>query len=237
MDDFDINEYLSLPDDPEEAFAVLHRRKYQELEDLWENNRGGNWSAERRYVANLVAFDEVHNLGLLTAFRTSPINDREFSDFFTDFSRHAEIISQKILMEAARRVKTGAQHVVVLDSSARERIHAMIAAIREKLNGLTLSEQKRESLFSKLNAFAAEVDRNRTRTEAFYAFAVETARAGRKINDEIKPLQETIDRVFDWLDKAKDFLPPWTERKKIEGPPKRLPAPERQSDYDDEIPF
>jgi hypothetical protein len=35
----------------------------------------------------------------------------------------------------------------------------------EKLDQLTLPESKRESLFTKLNAFSAEVDRNRARTE------------------------------------------------------------------------
>ena len=101
-----------------------------------------------------------------------------------------------------------------------------------------MPEPKRESLFNKLNSFAAEVDRNRTRPESFYAFAVEAARTAREVNDELKPLQQTIDRVFDWLEKAQklsDALPSWNERKKIEGPPKRLPQP--TNDSDDEIPF
>lgn len=232
------NEYLDLPDDSEEAFAFLHRRKFKELEDRWENNEGGgNYYYERRYVDSLVAFDEVHNLGILTAFRNSPTSDRDFSDFFQDCRRVAEVSSQKILMEAARRLKTGASNIVVLDANSRQGIHALLEAIREKLNSLSISENKRESLFNKLNSFAAELDRNRTRTEAFYAFAVETARVAREVNDEIKPLQQTIDRIFDWLDKAKklkDALPPWQERKKIEAPPKQLSRPE---ELEDDIPF
>lgn len=236
-DAYSSNKYLDLPDDPEEAFAVLQQREYKVLEEIWENDRGGGWLPERRYIDTLVAFDEVHDLGVLTTYRNPPHSDREFGDFFQDFRRHAEITSQKIMMEAARRVKVGAQQVLVLDTTARQAIHALINALREKLNELTLPEVKRESMFNKLNAFAAEVDRNRTRPEAFYAFAVETARAAREVNDEIKPLQNTIDRVFDWLDKAKkawDALPPWNERKKIEGPPKQLPQP---GPIDDEIPF
>jgi hypothetical protein len=71
---------------------------------------------------------------------------------------------------------------------------------------------------------------------------VDVARTAREINDELKPLQQTIDRVFGWLDKArkwKDALPTWSDRKKIEPPPKRLPRP-RPSDtdiIDDDIPF
>jgi hypothetical protein len=215
--DYNKNEYLDLPDDPEEAFAALHRRKYKELEEIWERQRDGSgWYIERRYVDTLIAFDEVHDLGILTAFRDPPHADGEFADFFQDFRRHVEINAQKLLMEAARRVKVGAQQIVVLDAAARQAIHALVNAIRERLNELTLPEAKRESLFNKLNQFAAEVDRNRTRPEAFYAFAIEAARAAREVNDELQPLQQTIDRVFDWLDKAKklwDALLGMSERK------------------------
>jgi len=239
-DDYSKNEYLDLPDDPEEAFAALHRRKYKELEDVWENQRNNTWYNERRFVDILVAFDEVHDLAILTAYRDPPRDDNEFNDFFQDFRRHAEITSQKIMMEAARRMKVGAQQIVVLDAAARQAIHVLINSIREKLNELTLLENKRQSLFNKLNSFAAEVDLNKTRPEAFFAFAVEAARAAREVNDELKPLQQTIDRVFDWLEKAKklwDALPPWNERKKNEGPQKRLSRPTPTDDLDDDIPF
>ena len=232
------NEYLDLPDDPEMAFAVLQRKKYAELEAILASIEGGGWNAERRYVDTLIAFDEVHDLGILTAYRNPPNVDNEFGTFFQDFRRNAEIASQKIMMEAARRHKTGTQSIIVLDATARQTIHTLINAIREKLNELTLPERKRESLFAKLNGFAAEVDQNRTRTEAFNAFAVEMARTAREVNDELKPLQQTIDRIFDWIEKAKkwkDTLPLWEERKKIEGPLKRLPQP--PEDFDDDIPF
>lgn len=236
------NEYLDLPDDPEEAFAVLQLRKFKKLEEAWEDNRNGGWYMERQYVDHLTAFDEVHGLGLLTAFHNPPTGDNPFSNFFQDFRRHAEITSQKILMEAARRQKVNAENIVVLDATARQTIHTLIGAIRERLNEMTLPDDRRQSLFNKLNAFAAEVDRNRTRTEAFFAFAVEASRTARQVNDELKPLQQTIDRIFEWIEKAmkvKDALPPWGERKKIEPPKKGLPSPEKSQsgDLDDEIPF
>ena len=85
------NEYIELPDDPEEAFAALQRRKYKSLEQAWEDNRNGSWHLERQYVDTLLAFDEVHSLGILTEFRNPPNGDREFNDFFQDFRRHAEL--------------------------------------------------------------------------------------------------------------------------------------------------
>jgi hypothetical protein len=85
-DGFFSNEYLDLPDDPEEAFAASHRRKYKELEDCWARETDScGWYNERRYVDTLVAFDEAHDIGLLTAYRNPPNSDREFGDFFHDF--------------------------------------------------------------------------------------------------------------------------------------------------------
>ena len=238
----DENEYIGLPDDAEQGFAVLHRRRIKDVEAaLNENESNISDLAMRRYIDSMNAFDEVHDLGLLISFRNPPTSDNRIWDFFQDFRRHCEIASQKILMEAARRQKIGAEQIIVLDAATRRGIHALIEALRERLNELKLPEGKRESLFGKLNAFAAEVDRNRTRTEAFYAFAVETARTAKTINDDIKPFQQTIDRIFDWIDKAKqlkDALPPWGERKKIEGPPKQIEPPKSLADtLDDDIPF
>lgn len=217
---------------------MLQEREYAELQRIWETAEGGTYYDELRYVDTLIAFDEVHSLGIFTFYGKPPRSQDKFGEYFHIFRRHAEISSKKFKMEAARRLKTGAQNIVILDNTARRAIHKLIDAIREKLDALTLSENKRESLFNKLNAFAAEVDRNRTRTEAFYSFAVDTARTVKNVSDDLKPLQNSIDRVINWIEKANnwnDALPPWNDRKKIESPPKSLPSP--PSDLDDEIPF
>ena len=237
--DHENNEFVDLPHDPEMAFAILQQRKYADLERRLANDENSaGWRHEERYFDTLIAFDEVHNLGILTAYRREPNKSENFNQFFNDFCRYVEMASAKIRMEDARRIKTGAQTIIVLDATARQAIHALINAIREKLNELTLPETKREALFNKLNAFAAEVDRNRTRTEAFLSLAVDVVRAGKEIKDGLKSLQQPIDRVLDLIEKANkwtDALPPWKDRKRIEGPPKRLAPP--QQDLDDEIPF
>lgn len=125
----DENEYLDLPDDPEEAFAVFHAREYERME---RDGNGNGWEAERRYVNKIIAFDEVYGLSLLEQFRTPPRGEG-FAEFFHDFWQHADIASEKIRMEAARRQKTGAEPIVVLDATARTALHHFIGQIREKL--------------------------------------------------------------------------------------------------------
>lgn len=235
------NEYLDLPDDPEEAFAMLHRKKFAELETYWENNESGHWYEERRYVDIMIAFDEVMSLGCLTGFKNVPNVDQKFAEFWHSFRRHVEITSQKYLIEAARRQKKGSETIIVLEEAAKSAIQHLVQRIREHLNQLDLPEAKRDALFNKLNAFAAEIDRNRTRAEAFFAFAIDLAKTARTMNDELKPLQQTVDKVFEWIEKAKKYtevLPPWEERKKIERPKEQLPKLDRHTpDIDDEIPF
>lgn len=119
------NEFLDLPDDPEEGFAVLRRRLANALEKAYEDNNAGGWHLERRYVDTLVAYDEVHNLGLLQSLSNPPTGDQHFSDFYQLFRRHAEIISQKIRIKSARRHKLNAASVVVLDASTRAGLHQL----------------------------------------------------------------------------------------------------------------
>ena len=220
------------------AFAVLQQKTYAALERIWRNEEGSTRHQEQRYIDTLIAFDDVYNLGILTDFRIPPSEHDSFRHFFDSFCRHAEISSKKIKMEAARRLKTGEQTIVVLDATARQAIHTLINAIKDKLNELALLENKRESLFNKLNAFAAEVDRDRTRTESFLSFVVDVARTAGAVRDELEPLQQPIDRLLGLIEKANtwhDALPAWKDRRRIEGPPKRLAPP--QQDLDDDIPF
>ena len=235
--ELDMNEYLDLPGDPEAAFAILQKKKYAELERGWRDDPRQDRLHEQRYIDALLAFDEVHSLGIFGNFGDVPASLEEFQYFFREFNRHAEMISEKIKIEAARRAMVGAESIVVLDAASRQEIHTLIRAIREKLDGLDLTESKREALFNKLHEFAKEVDKNRTRTEAFFAFFVQFTRSVRELKDEAAPALKTLDRLSDAVEKADKLakrLPPWETRRRIEGPPKQLPAPEE--DGEDEAP-
>ena len=71
--DHENNEFVDLPHDPEMAFAILQQRKYADLERRLANDENSaGLRHEERYVDTLIAFDEVHNLGILTAYRREP---------------------------------------------------------------------------------------------------------------------------------------------------------------------
>ena len=231
--DKEFNEYADLPDDPELAFAVLQQRKYADLSRLMKDEEDPGWHLLQGYIDTLVAFDEVYELGIFHAYKDQLDDQDVFPSIYHELRRHVEFVSQKFKIEAARRARasTSIQSMIVLDTGAREAIHTLINSIGKKLNELCLSEDKRDSLFNKLNAFASEVDPNRTRPEAFFSFVVDLGRTLRKVKGEANPLQDGIDRVLDFIDKAEK----WSDRKRIAGPPKRITPP--RVDSDDEIPF
>jgi hypothetical protein len=55
-DAYSKNEYLDLPVDPEEAFAILQQQKYKELEVIWESRPN---SEEYSYTF----YDERRSIG------------------------------------------------------------------------------------------------------------------------------------------------------------------------------
>jgi hypothetical protein len=69
-----------------------------------------------------------------------------------------------ILLESVRQKET----ILMLDTAWRDKIHSYVAHIRSLVTGASdLSPQLRETILKRLNAFAAELDRGRTRIQAF----------------------------------------------------------------------
>lgn len=227
--------FVRLPSDPEEAFVVYRKKCADELDAKRSPN---GWFYERQYVDRILAFDEVFDLGLFSSWAQSPIDDAEFAEFFWPFHRLTEKAALKFQLEQARRVSISSEGLVVLDSTARHAIHQLVDALRNELERLTLTEEKRSALFDRLNAFAREVDQNLTRTEALFRLAADIGRMAKDAGDVVKPAAERVDRLIDIVERAQKWaesLPPWGKRKEIPPPPKQIEGPAPSPD--NETPF
>ena len=105
---------------------------------------------------------------------------------------------------------------------------------------------------SRLNAFAAEVDRDRTRFEAFAGLMIEAAGVAGKVERKLRPIRKWIDSIANVLHEARTFE---DAHARLPAPGKRLQAPAKPiappsgelwappsppktgGDLDDEIPF
>ena len=134
-----------------------------------------------------------------------------------------------------------------LDASTKSKIRHYLEKIREIVDRLEVPLPKKEALTAKITALTDEVDRDRTRLDAYAGLALEMAATGGEVAHRLNPARKFLDSIAGLLGYAKQAedarpsLPAPHERKRLTPPRKeRLPAPEppRQPDLlDDDIPF
>jgi hypothetical protein len=138
---------------------------------------------------------------------------------------------------------------VQLDASTKAKIRLYIEKIKEIVDRLEVTLPKKEALTAKITALSDEVDRDRTRFDAYAGLALEMAATGGEVAQRLNPARRLLDSIAGLLGYAKQAedarpsLPAPYERKRLTPPRReRLPAPEpeqpRQRDLlDDDIPF
>jgi hypothetical protein len=223
--------YFDLPEDPGAKFIIFEGMMSEILASA-KNNSG--WDAERSYMESMFAFSEVFGDGLLE-MDEPPIDNDEFASYYYLYASRIRTAVTKVKLRNTAGLRMEADRIVILNNESKDAIRQLLGSIREQLDGLNLSDDKRRQLIRKLQAFAAELDQQLT--EALFAFAAQAAKAARDVGAEFKPLAERLDRILDMIDKAEkwvDSLPKWRDRKQVEGPQKKLPAP---PDASDDIPF
>ena len=139
--------------------------------------------------------------------------------------------------EEADFKKAGSTCIYVLESGAKTKIHKYISKIRKVIADTDLTDWKREALSNKLNAFALEIDKDRTRLEALASLYV----LAKKEAQEIKPISEQIEKIWDAVSKGGEELWKALPKPKIKGylekPQEKIEGPKENFDLDDEIPF
>jgi hypothetical protein len=205
------------------------------LNNHLESEQWGNWHA-RRYVETVNAFIDEHGWRGREGFErlsdAPPGADNVFRDWFTEFSNAVSYAQTRIRL----RRKGGGPLSVVLNSDHRREIGSLLAKIRAIVPRLDVSEGKRDAIYGHIARLQAEVDKSRTRLEAFFALTLDTADTLGKASEKGRPFVDMLERLKKIFFEAKSQdlppqLPPPADRKRIE-PPAR-----NQSQMDDEIPF
>jgi len=107
--------------------------------------------------------------------------------------------------------------------------------MRELVDKSEVEQDKKEALFSKINALQEEVDRDRTRLDALADLTVTAAGILDTALEPINKILNTIARVFHGAQQEEQKrLPAPKPPKRIEGPKQ---TPSKRGDMDDEIPF
>lgn len=241
------DELINLPDDPELAFVQFERDLRDRLHEKLEESEGYNsGSLKIEYINHVLAAAKVFELNILTDWDvpSTSVSDGIVHSRYEQFSSDVDHYTVQIRLRNARRTKRDS---VALDSIIKRKIRHHLNKIKEIIDQLEVSDPKKEALYAKIGALENEVDRDRTRFEALTALILEAADTGGNAAKKLKPVREFINSITGLIKAAKDGeeavaqrLPPPSERNRIEGPRKQLPAPDASSEspeVDDEIPF
>lgn len=233
-----------LSDDPELAFTEL----VDQFDDLMKRDLQENGDNE---VGRQILVEHMNNV--LAAARALDIDFFRgwslpaYNEVYTAHSEFSLAVKRYVLEIKIRKKRVTKIYSVALDSATRTKIQHYIKLIRDILEQSDLSERKRNALFAKLNAFAADVDRNRTRFENAMLAIIDLTDVARRGTETLKPITDLVNAITGLIGEAKsaepesEKLPAPEERKKIEGPKTALskePEPRRIGrEMDDEIPF
>lgn len=223
--------YLDLPADPEEAFLALEDRYRRECEDAV--SKSGEHDNVSIYYTDYIAqvLGAAEELGLAEAAfekETPAIQDVDFHTY-QNFSKRVKHYTTRLEIRHGRRIQG---YSVRFDTAAKSKLHHLLGQVRDVFLKLELEERKRESLLAKLHDLENEIDRSRTRYDAYAALAIETAEVTGEVIERSKILEllDAVARIFGVA-------------KKKEGTP-QLPAPSKpkqiehkRSEMDDDIPF
>jgi hypothetical protein len=250
------DEFTNRPDDDDLAF--LHYEKLfrgpldKELAALQETEQDRYWNSYNHfmqsYINNVLATVSELQLDILDYWINNPSAATEETNF-RQIKFDIDGAITKIKVRHAQRVRRGS---VRLEGGTREKIRELINKIKLTIEAIEIPLPRKEALMSKLNAFAAEVDKDRTRFEAFGALIIEAAGIAGKVERKLRPIRRWIDSIANAMHEARAFeearpgLP--APEKRIQAPTKRIAPPsgklwapqeppKSSGDVDNEIPF
>lgn len=211
-------ELSDLPDDPETAFI--------QYENIVRNAMSANYDptsfeAEKQYVTQIIGFIEEYNLDIGIDTK-SPIV--EFSTYFDNFTHRVDSFISRLRIRKIRGKNSDqSSHLISLTEDYRTAIHEKISLIRKIINSIEIKEDRREILFKNLNAFAAEVDKERTKIDTFTSVWLNVTETFGKGAENLEPAVKALERIARIFGKAKaeeqsDLLPPHQEKKLLEAP-------------------
>jgi hypothetical protein len=240
-------EYIDLPEDPELAFIELEKKFNEDLDGHIEKAYNNDVSSTYllSYINRTVAAAKTLGVESLQDWEVPSPRIENIWEEYHEFRSAVEHYLVQIKIAHGRRIRG---YSVKLDAATRSKIRHYIDKIRDIVARLEeVPLPKKEALTARITALADEVERDRTRLDAYAGLALEMATTGGQVAEKLNPARKFLDAIAGLLGYAKQAedarpsLPAPHERKRLTPPRKeRLPPlPEsRQPDLlDDDIPF
>lgn len=230
----------NIPDDPEYAFVVLEEKLRSRTADALDDPNGNAQQYHMlTYITKTLALKDGLDLSILSDWSV-PARDADIFSAYSEFSQEVDRYTTLIRVRRARRIK---KYSIPLDGTAKAKLRHWLNQIKEFVDKLDVSEDRRQSLYNKISALDADINRNRTPIEAFASLWLGFCDKTGEGFEKLEPVRKWVDSIAELLgklqgdeEKKNPQLPPPSHNKQIE-PPKRQITNVKKDDLDDEIPF
>lgn len=238
----DEEHFENLPEQPELAFVYLEEKYRIALKDeLDKADPNSSWDHYYlEYMNAVIAVAEALDLDFLENFTISSMRSNIYQDY-TNFNLAVNQFTTKTRIINGKRRR---DYSVALSLKQKDEIRKYVNNIKTIVEKSHLPEDKKESIFKKIQALMAEIDRNRTRFEVVADFVAKTGVVSKTAEQEIAgPWWRWIAKIAEIVGGAKADeegqeqakLPAPQPQKRLPPPRQQLSSPSR--DDDDEIPF
>jgi hypothetical protein len=209
---------LELPEDPNLAFLAIEERARERVARQLAESEDSHFddSIRRNYIITVVAAAdalEIHDLHGASVPRVGDETLIQFQQLVNDVAGFAV----RVRIQSARRAR---KFSVALDQPTKRKLRHLLKQIREVVDKLEVSDQKRERLYCRVAELEEEVNRNRTRLEVVASLAISISETSGKVAKNLEPLWKWVHPLLGLIGKAQ-------EREEVPSVP-QLPSPPRQ---------
>jgi len=240
------DDFLAAADCPPDLAFVRLERKFREiLEGNLESSQNGNMYEHFviEYMNHTLAAANALGLDILEFFSVPDPNNT--SNLTQTYNNFRQVVDGYTVRVHIRNIRVGPATSLPFDEHEKKHIRAYVTKIKEIVDASALEPAKKEALMNRLNAFLAEVDKDRTSMQRFQDFIMSLAKTTADATEELEPTWKwarLIAAIFGVRQDAENAkLPP--PPKQIERPKQQIPPPSarrngtRRADMDDDIPF
>jgi hypothetical protein len=151
---------------PDIAFVRLERKFREILEQNLEASQSGGASNHFiiEYMNHTLATAGALDLDFLEFYAVPYDNS---SDVYDSYRRFRQTVDSFTVRVQISHIRLGPAHTVPLDADEKKHLRAYVTKIKEIIDASSLVTAKKERLLDKLNAFLAELDRDRTALQKF----------------------------------------------------------------------
>jgi hypothetical protein len=169
-------------------------------------------------IAKVIA--AIAELDLQANFSTEvPLIEDVSYTTYLNFTKDVKNYCTRLEIRYGRRVQGFS---VRFDGAAKTTIHNYVTKIREVVETLEVDAPKKEALFKRLIAFTEEVDRDRTRLEAFGELVLSVSSIAGQAAEKLEPIRRWVDSIANLINGSRENepemkrLPPKVPHKRIE---------------------